>query len=333
MGPSLPGRRRVLGGALLAASMLATMRVGAADGTGADYPARPVRLVVPYGAGGGADVVARLLADALAPRLGQPVVVENRPGANGTIGTAAVAKAEPDGSTLALVVSSHVFGRALVPNLPFDPVRDFAPVMLATRSPIVLVASASLPVRSVGELLAYVRARPDQVAFASAGNGSNVHVFAQWFNDLARLHMIHVPYKGSSAAHLDLISGRVAMAFDTLASVQSHVAAGKLRLLAVAGPRRLAQYPDVPTVAEAGIPGFEAESWTAVLAPAATQRPIVARLQRELVAVLQLPAVRERLQGAGAQVVGGSSDELATVLATEEKRYGDLIRRLNITLD
>lgn len=332
MNVAVVARRWMLGAVLLASiGLLMAPRTGAAQG--ADYPSRPVRLIVPYGAGGGADVVARLMADNLAPRLGQAVVVENRPGANGAIGTAAVAKADPDGYTLALVVSSHVFGRALVPNLPFDPVKDFAPITLATRSPIVLVASASLPVKTLGDLLAYVRARPDELAFASAGNGSNVHVFGQWFNDLARLRMIHVPYKGSSAAHLDLISGRVAMAFDTLASVQPHVAAGKLKLLAVAGPRRLEQHPDVPTVAEAGVPGFEAESWTAVLAPAATPRPVVDRLQREIGAVLRMPAVRERLKGAGVQVVGSSPDELKDVLVTEEKRYGDLIRRLGITLD
>jgi tripartite-type tricarboxylate transporter receptor subunit TctC len=332
MDVAVVARRWMLGAVLLASlGLLLAPRTGAAQG--ADYPSRPVRLIVPYGAGGGADVVARLIADNLAPRLGQAVVVENRPGANGAIGTAAVAKAEPDGHTLALVVSSHVFGRALVPNLPFDPVKDFAPVTLATRSPIVLVASASLPVKTLGDLVAYVRARPDELAFASAGNGSNVHVFGQWFNDLARLRMIHVPYKGSSAAHLDLISGRVAMAFDTLASVQPHVAAGKLKLLAVAGPRRLEPLPDVPTVAEAGVPGFEAESWTAVLAPAATPRPVVDRLQREIAAVLRMPAVRERLKGAGVQVVGSSPDELKDVLVTQEKRYGDLIRRLGITLD
>jgi tripartite-type tricarboxylate transporter receptor subunit TctC len=299
----------------------------------APFPTRPIRIIVPYAAGGGADITARLIADNLATRIGQPVVVDNRPGANGAIGTTAVAKAAPDGYTLGLVVSSHVFGRALVPNLPFDPVKDFAPVTLAARTPIVLVASQALPVKTLPELLAHVRARPDTLAFASAGNGSNVHVFGQWFADLAGLKMTHVPYKGSAASHLDLASGRVAMAFDTLASVQPHVASGKMRLIAVAGTKRLAQFPDVPTVAEAGVPGFDAESWQAVLAPAKTPPAVVELLQREIVAVLALKGVQERLQGAGAQVVGSSSAELGDLLAKDERRYGELIRRLGITLD
>lgn len=319
----------LLGAALLAGGFTAPAR--AADA--AAYPDKPLRIIVPYAPGGLADITARLLADALPARLGQPVMVENRPGANGAIGTTAVAKAEPDGYTVGLVVSSHTFGKALVPNLPFDPVKDFAPVTLTARTPIVLVSSAALPARNVNELLAYVRARPDTLAFASAGSGSNVHVFGQWFNDVAGLKMVHVPYKGSTAAHIDLVAGRVAMAFDSLASVQAHIASGKMRLIAVGGAARLAQYPDVPTIAESGFPGFEVESWGAILAPVKTPAPVVERLNREIVAVLKSAKVRDKLAGAGAQVVGSSPAELQTVLVSEEKRYGELIRRLGITLD
>ncbi|MBN9473516.1 MAG: hypothetical protein ABS43_23145 [Bordetella sp. SCN 67-23] len=312
-----------------------SLTLGALGTAHAQAPAasgRPLRIVVPYASGGLADITARLLSEHLAARLNQPVVVENKPGANGAIGTAQVAKAAPDGNTLVYVVSSHVFGRALIPDLPFDPIKDFAPVTLATRTAMVLVASPSLPVSNVPELVAYVRARPNQFAFASAGNGSNVHVFGQWFADLAGLKMTHVPYKGSAAAHMDLIAGRTQIVFDTLGAVQPHVAAGNLKILA-AGADRLPQYPDIPTVAEAGYPGFRAESWGAVLAPAGTPAARIDQLNREIVAALKLPAVRKRLEDAGAQVVGSTPAELGQILVAEEKKYGELIRRMGIRLE
>jgi tripartite-type tricarboxylate transporter receptor subunit TctC len=296
------------------------------------FAGKPVRIVVPYAAGGLADITARLLADHLTTRLGTTVMVENRPGANGSIGTALVAKAPPDGHTLALVVSSHVFGKSLMPDLPFDPIKDFAPVTLATRTAMVLVATPDLPVKNVPELISYVKARPNQLAFASAGNGSNVHIFGQSFADLAGLQMAHVPYKGSAAAHVDLMAGRTQIVFDTLGAVQPHIAAGKMKVLA-AGADRLPQYPDLPSVAEAGFPGFRAESWGAVIAPANTPPEVVALLNREIVAVLNLPPVRKRLEDAGAQIVGSSPTELQAMLVSEEKKYGDLIRTMGIKLD
>jgi tripartite-type tricarboxylate transporter receptor subunit TctC len=293
---------------------------------------KPLRIIVPYAAGGTADITARLLAEHLPARLGQPVTVENRAGANGAIGTEAVARAAPDGHTVGLVVSSHVFGKSLVPDLRFDPIKDFTPVTLATRTAMVLVATPSLPVQNAAELIAYVKARPDQLAFASAGNGSNVHIFGQWFADKAGLRMAHVPYKGSAAAHIDLMAGRTHIVFDTLGAVQPHLASGKLKLIA-AGADRLPQYPNVGTVAEAGIADFRAESWGAVIAPAGTPAPVVAALNREMVAVLNLPAVRKRLEDAGAKVIGSSSAELGAMLVAEEKKYAELIRTLGIKLD
>jgi tripartite-type tricarboxylate transporter receptor subunit TctC len=310
-------------------SVLALGQVSAADSA---LFTKPVRIVVPYAAGGTADLTARLLAEHLPARLGQPVTVENRAGANGAIGTEYVAKAAPDGHTLALVVSSHVFGKSLVPDLRFDPIKDFTPITFATRTAMVLVATPSLPVQNVPELIAYVRARPNQLAFASAGSGSNVHIFGQWFVDKAGLQMAHVPYKGSAAAHLDLIAGRTQIVFDTLGAVQSHIASGKMKLIA-AGADRLPQYPGLPTVAEAGFPDFRAESWAAVLSPAQTPTPVVNALNREIVAVLNLPAVRKRLEDVGAKVVGSSPAELGTLLVTEEKKYAELIRTLGIKLD
>lgn len=292
----------------------------------------PLRIVVPYAAGGLADITARLLAENLTTRLNQSVVVENKPGANGSIGAAQVAKATPDGNTIALVVSSHAFGKALMPALPYDPVKDFAPVTLATRTAMVLVATPSLPVKDVPELVAYARQHPNELSFASAGQGSNVHIFGQWFADMAGLKMNHVPYKGSAAAHPDLMAGRTQIVFDTLGAVQAHIAAGRLKLLA-AGAQRLPQYPNVPTVAEAGYPGFRAESWGAVLAPAGTPQARIRQLNKEIVATLNTPAIKKRLEDAGAQVVGSTPEELGALLVEEDKRFTALIRDMGIKLD
>jgi tripartite-type tricarboxylate transporter receptor subunit TctC len=310
--------------------ILLTLTAGAAHAQVAN--SGTLRIVVPYAPGGLADITARLLADNLTTRLGQAVVVENKPGANGSIGAAQVAKAPPDGNTIALVVSSHAFGKALMPTLPYDPVKDFAPVTLATRTAMVLVATPSLPVKDVPELVAYAKQHPNELSFASAGQGSNVHIFGQWFADLAGVKMNHVPYKGSAAAHPDLMAGRTQIVFDTLGAVQPHIAAGRLKLLAM-GAQRLPQYPNVPTVAESGYPGFRAESWGAVLAPAGTPAARIRQLNKQIVAALNTPAIKKRLEDAGAQVVGSTPDELGALLVEEEKRFTTLIRDMGIKLD
>jgi tripartite-type tricarboxylate transporter receptor subunit TctC len=297
------------------------------------FPSGPIKIIVPYAPGGQADITARLLAEGLKSRLPQPVIVENRPGANGSIGTAAVAQAAPDGHTLVLVVSSHVFGRALMPSLPFDPITSFAPITMTARTPVVLVGAPNLPANTLVELVAYAKARPGELAYASAGNGSNVHVFGQWFNQLAKLQMIHVPYKGSAAAHADLIAGRVQVVFDTLPSVQGHIVQGNLKLFASAGKQRLAQYPSTPTIAESGYPEYEASSWGAVLAPAGTPKPVIDLLNREIVQVLHSPAIKERLASFGSEAVGNTPEELLAILTAEQARYGALIRELGIKMD
>jgi tripartite-type tricarboxylate transporter receptor subunit TctC len=220
-----------------------------------------------------------------------------------------------------------------MPNLSFDPIKSFAPITMTARTPAVMVVAPSLPVKTLEEFVAYAKSKPGALAYASAGNGSNVHVFGQWFNQLAKLDMIHVPYKGSAAAHPDLIAGRAHMVFDTLPSVQGHIAQGNLRLLAAGGKMRLTQYPDVPTVAEAGYPGYEAASWGAVLAPAGTPKSIIDKLNREIVAVLRSDAVKDRMASFGSEVVGNSPEELLLVLESEEKLYGALIRELGIKMD
>ena len=293
----------------------------------------PLRIIVPYAAGGLADITARLMSEHLTPRLGQTVIVENRPGANGSIGTAVVAGAKPDGNTLGLVVSSHAFGKALMPDLPFDPIKDFEPVTQATRTATVLVAMPGLPADDIETLIAYVKQRPGELAFASPGNGSNMHIFAEQLVEMTGLDMLHIPYKGSAAAHLDLIAGRTQIVFDTFGAVEQHLAAGRLKLLAAGGDTRLPKYPEVRTLAEQGLPDIHAESWGAFIAPAGTPKERIDQLHRELTAVLQLPEIRQRLEDAGATVVAGSPQELAELMAKEEKKYGELIRRLNIQLN
>lgn len=295
-----------------------------------DYPTSTIQLIVPYAPGGSGDITARLIAEHLSPALGRPVVVENRPGANGSIGSDFVAKAAPDGYTLEVVVQSHVLGKALMPSLTYDPVGDFEPISLMSRTQLGVVVPASLPVNTLEELAAYVKAHPGELAFASAGHGSNAHVFTEWFLDTADLDMIHVPYAGSAAAHPDLISGVATMAFDTLASVQGLVADGRLKLLAVAGAERHPEFPDVPTIAESGYPDYDASSWTMLLAPAGTPEAIVDRLNKEVVAILSRDDVKERLASLGATVVASSPAEAKATMETEVQRYTDLIERLGL---
>lgn len=319
--------RRAALGATLA---LAAPRVMAQEG---EFPSRPIRIIVPYAPGGQGDITARLLGEHLRPRLNnQSIVVENRSGANGAIGTDLVARARPDGYTLGCVVASHALGRALTPNLPFDPVADFVPITMVARTQMVLVAAPTLPVRTLREFIDYAKARPGQLAYKSAGPGSNSHLFGAWFTDAAGIEMLHVPYRGSGDSMNHLLTGVVHLGIDTLPAVQAHIDNKLLTLLAAGGPGRSPQYPDVPTVAEAAIPGFQANSWSMVLAPRGTPAPVAERLNREILAVLAIPAVKERLERMGALPVGSSLAETASILRDEEAMYSALIRRLGITL-
>ena len=324
-----PGRRHALvtGAAALALARLPTALAQSG------YPGKPIRMIVPYPPGGASDITARLVAEQLGPRLGQAVIVENRPGANGAIGIGFVANSPRDGYTLAAIASSHAFSKALYPKLPYDPIGDFIAITQMTRTPIVLVCSSTLPARNLKELVALIKAKPDNYAFASSGNGSNTHIFGQWFCDLVGLKMIHAPYKGSTPAQLDLISGQVAITFDTLPAVRPHILSGNIRLIAAGGRQRLRQFPDVPTIAGSGYPEFDAESWSAILAPKGTSPAIIERLNKDIVASLRTPDVTARLQEAGSEIVANSSAQAQGVMVAEEKRYGDLIKRLGIKLD
>jgi tripartite-type tricarboxylate transporter receptor subunit TctC len=318
-------RRRILGGAagaILAASFGARAQEWA--------PTKPIRIVVPYTPGGASDITARLIADRLQPILGQPAVVENRAGASGITGTQVVAQADPDGHTLALIASSHVVNRALFPTIPFDPIDDFAPVTMTAQVQLVMVVPAALGVNTLPEFVAYARARQGQLVYATSGNGSNPHIFAADFADRAQLRMDNAAYRGSTAAHADLLGGRTHMMFDAYAAVAGHVREGRLRMLALAGPTRSRLLPDLPTVAEQGFPGYGATSWGGVLAPKATPAPIVARLHKEMTAVLRRPEVTERLAILGAEVVASTPQEFLEHMRREQTRYVELTSRLGI---
>jgi tripartite-type tricarboxylate transporter receptor subunit TctC len=295
-----------------------------------DYPAKTVKIIVPYTPGGASDITARLLADRLSQKWSKPVVVENRAGASGMIGTDLVAKAEPDGYTLALIASSHVANQSLFKKVSYDTLKDFAPVTMTAQVQLALVVNPDLPVKNVTELVALLKASPGKYNFASSGSGSNPQLFAEQFMQLSQTSMMHVPYKGSTAAHPDLLSGQVSVMFDAIASVLPHVKAGRLRLLAVCGAKRSALLPDTPTLAEAGVPGYAMASWGGVLVPAKTPKVVVAKLHADIVAALNEPAIRQRLADLGAEVIGNTPEQFQEILVSETARYATLIRAAGI---
>lgn len=297
------------------------------------WPQRPIRIIVPYTVGGASDITARLLADRMSVKFGQAVTVENRAGASGTIGTDAVAKAAPDGYTLAFVASSHVVNKALFPTLAYDPIKSFSPISQTANVQLVMVVPATLPVNSVAEFVALAKAKPGTLSYASSGSGSNPQFFAEMLKQAAGIDLLHVPYKGSTAAHADLLAGRTQVMFDALASVAPHVKSGRLKLLAVAGGTRSVLLPDVPTVAEGGLAGFGATSWGALLAPAGTPKAVIERLHQETVAILNSADVKERLGALGAEVVASTPEQLADLMQREEVRYSKMVRDLRITPD
>jgi tripartite-type tricarboxylate transporter receptor subunit TctC len=298
------------------------------------YPSRPIRLIVPFAAGGGNDNVARLVGKRLGEGLGQPVVVDNHPGAGGVLGAEAAAKSAPDGYTLFLGgVGSHAINPNLMKNLPYDPIRDFAPVELLAQAPLVLVVHPSVPARSLAEFVAYARAHPGKLNFASNGNGSSSQLAAVMFESMAGIDMVHVPYKGLSPALTDLLSGQVQLMFSSVVAILPHIKAGKVRALAVTGTKRLASTPGLPTIAESGFPGYEASSWYGILAPAGTPRDIVTKLNAELSKALSQPEVRNSLLAEGAEPVGGTPEQFAAHIRSEKERLGRVIREAKITLE
>jgi tripartite-type tricarboxylate transporter receptor subunit TctC len=298
------------------------------------FPNKPIRIVVPFPAGGTTDVLARAAAQKLTDTLGQPALVDNRPGAGGNIGAELVAKSPPDGYTLLMgTVGTHAINPALYPKLPYDHVRDFAPVILVAGVPNVLVVNPSLPVNSVQELVAYAKANPGKLNFASSGSGTSIHLSGELFKTAAGLSMTHVPYKGSSPALMDLIGGQVQLMFDNLPSALPQIKAGKLKALGVTSRERAPALPDVPTIAESGFPGFEASSWFGLLAPAGTPQPVIAKLNVEVAKWLASPEAKEKLLAQGANAAGGTPEDFAKHIAAETAKWQKVVKESGAKVD
>jgi tripartite-type tricarboxylate transporter receptor subunit TctC len=325
MSTSLRHTRR----ALLASALLLAAGVAAAQA----YPTKPVKLVVTYPPGGTVDAVARIIAPRLAQRLGQPVVVDNRGGAGGVIGGDLVAKSPADGYTLMLDASNHAQNPALRSKMPFDTLRDFAPVSLLVKVPNILLVHPSYPVRTVPELIAKAKAAPGEVNYASSGNGSSPHLAAALFDSMAHTRMTHVAYKGGGPALTDVMAGQVPVFFASLGSSLPYIQSGKLRPVAVAGRTRSAVLPDVPTIAESGLPGYEMYEWNAVFAPAGTPAAVIDKLSAAFAAVLKEPEIHARLAGLGAEVIGSTPAELDTFRRAEIAKWTQLAKENDIRLD
>jgi tripartite-type tricarboxylate transporter receptor subunit TctC len=309
-------------GALLAATALAQA-----------YPAKPVKVVVPYPPGGPTDIVARVLSQKLAEQTGQQFVVENRAGAGGNIGAEAVARAPADGYTLLVATTAHAINPSLFKSLGYDLQRDFAPVSQLTGGPLVIVVNPSLPARNVRELIALAKSRPGGLNLASSGNGQSTHLSAELFNSMAGIRMNHVPYKGSAPALTDVIAGQADLMFDTMLSAMPQVKTGKLRALAVTSSTRSAAAPDLPTVAESGLPGYEAIAWNGLLAPAGTPKDVVAKLNAELKKALDTPEVKERFAAQGFGAAWGPPDRFATFLQSELAKWAKVVKASGATVD
>jgi len=298
-----------------------------------DYPTRPVRLVVPFSPGAGTDAISRILAQKMSESLGQQIVVDNRPGAGGTIGTEIVAKAAPDGYTLLFSPASFAINPGLYRKLSFDTEKDFVPISVVASLPVVLAVEASVPARSVAELVALAKARPGQLTIASAGNGTVFHLTAEMFKQAAGIDLVHVPFKGGAPAIAALVGGQVNMAFETSLTVQPHVKSGRLRALAVASARRAAVLPDVPTLADAGYPGILAENWYGMYVPAGTPRDISARLYAELTRAAASPDVREKLGAQGAEIRENTPEQSAAFVRAEMAKWAKVIKDSGAKID
>jgi tripartite-type tricarboxylate transporter receptor subunit TctC len=327
----LPSRRHAMTAlaALCAAAFAASPAV--AQGT---YPNKPVRLVVPFPAGGTTDILARAAAQKLSEAWGQQVIVDNRPGAGGNIGADIVAKAAPDGYTLLMgTVGTHAINPSLYAKMPYDHVKDFAPVILVAGVPNVLVVNPDLPIKTVAELIAYAKANPGKLNFASSGSGTSIHLSGELFKVMAGVQMTHVPYKGSAPALTDLMGGQVQLMFDNLPSSLPQIKGGKLRAVAVTSTTRAAALPDVPTVAESGLPGFEASSWFGILAPAGTSKEIIAKINADVQKWLASPEAKEKLLGQGANAAGGSPEDFAKHIQAETAKWAKVVKESGAKVD
>ena len=303
------------------------------DARGQTYPERPLRLVVPFATGGTSDILARFVAPPLWNAIGQPVVVDNRPGAGSNVGNEIVAKAAPDGYTLIMATPALASNQALYGKLTYDPVASFSPITLVAEIPIALVVHPSMPTKSVRELITLAKAQPGKLNFGSSGNGGIGHLVGEMFKSATGVNMVHVPYKGNGPALVDLMSGVLNLTFTDIAGGMPYIKAGKMRPLAIASKRRSALLSDVPTMIEAGVPGFEATTWFAVFATGGTPQPIINRLNAEIVKSLNTVEIRERLMGLGCEVVGNKPEELAAFLKSEIAKWSKVVKESGARID
>lgn len=314
----------------VAVSIFALLGAGAACGQQA-WPSKPIRFVVPYAAGGFADIRARMLGVELAKTLGQPLVIENKPGAGGVLGTDAVAKAAPDGYTIGMGnLAPLAVNVSLMKSLPYDVQKDLAPVILLEISPLILTAGPGLPTKNVKEVIALAKAKPGQIAFASSGIGGAHHLSGEMLRQVSGIDIVHVAYKGGAPAAADLLAGHVPMMFEMGYAALPSIRAGKIRALAVTSAKRLSVLPEVPTMIEAGVPGFESYNWQGVIVPAGTSREIVERLNREINAIIAQPATRDLITGTGSEIGGGTPEAFRAMIRSETDKWAKVVRQAGI---
>jgi tripartite-type tricarboxylate transporter receptor subunit TctC len=297
------------------------------------WPSKPITLIVPFPAGGTTDVLARALGDKLAQSLGQPVIVESKPGAGATLGADYVAKSKPDGYTLLVGAVHHTIASSVYKKLPYDLQRDFAPITTIALVPNVLTVNAATPAKNLAELVALAKAKPGSMTYGSNGNGTAQHLIGTQFQNMTGTEIVHIPYKGSGPLATDLLGGQISMSFDTITPVLQHIKGGKLRALAVTTAKRSSALPDVPTLDEAGLKGFDIGTWFGVLAPIATPKDVVARLNAEMVKVIQSPDFRKRMDEIGAEPIGNSSEQMAQQITGETQKFAKLVKEAKVTIE
>ncbi len=330
MSRTFSSTRRTL--TLAAASALGLLALTPLAAQAQAFPTKAITIIVPFSAGGTTDILARVLGQFISKDLGQPVIIDNRAGAGGNIGTQLVARAAPDGHTILMgTVGTHAINQSLYPKLAFDPIKDFAPLTRVALVPNLLVANPAQPFKTVKELMAYAKANPGKVTFGSSGSGTSIHLSGELFKQMAGVDIQHVAYKGSAPAVNDLLGNHIAIMFDNMPSAIGHVKAGKLRPLAVTTAQRSPALPDVPTIAEAGVPGYEATSWFGLLAPAKTPAPVVARLNASILKALADPDVKKKLLEQGAEPAGETPAQFAAFIASETVKWGKIVKQSGAT--
>ena len=318
---------------LVQAIALAAVAMSAGTAMAQAWPSKPISLIVPFPAGGTTDVLARALADKLSQSLGQTVIVESKPGAGATLGADYVAKAKPDGYTLLMGAVHHTIASSVYKKLPYDFQKDFAPITTVALVPNVLVVNSSTPAKTVAELVAMVKAQPGKFNYGSNGNGTAQHLIGTQFENITGTDLVHIPYKGSGPLATDLLGGQITMSFDTVTPVLQHIKSGKLRALAVTTGKRSSALPDVPTLEEAGLKGFNIGTWFGVLAPAATPKDIVTRLNTEMVKAIRSPEFRKRMEEIGAEPIGSSGEQMALQIKAETEKFAKLVKDAKVTIE